>query len=131
MNWYGIKEACKLVGKSESTLRKIAKTKRKGVKFETLPTGHKKILFSDEFLTIEFGDFNNSFNNSATIETHSDSSKMIDILHEQLKAKDVQIENLSERLKEAHILTANLENKLSLAIPPPPEQRQRKRFLFW
>ena len=121
MNWLTIKEAVQFTGKSESTLRKLAKTKHKGVKFETLATGHKKILFSEDFLSSKF---NSSFNSSQ-------DNTALELLREQLNVKDRQIELLNERLQEAHILTANLENKLSLALPPPPEQRQRKRFLFW
>lgn len=123
MNWYGIKDACKLVGKSESTLRKIAKTKRKGIKFETLATGHKKILFSDEFLTIEFGNLNNSFDDSAIIET--DSSAILDLLSEQIRIKDEQIKELNERLRESHILIQNSIKEL------PNIVTKKRRFLFW
>lgn len=124
MNWLTIKEAVQFTGKSESTLRKLAKIKHKGVKFEALATGHKKILFSEDFLISKFASVNSSFNSSQ-------DNTALELLREQLNVKDRQIELLNERLQEAHILTANLENKLSLALPPPPEQRQRKRFLFW
>lgn len=127
MNYLTIKEAVQYTGKSESTLRKLARenkgSKSKGVRFERLKTGHEKILFSSEFLNSYFNSSNNSHTTSLEATTLS-------ILHEQLKAKDLQISDLNERLKEAHILVNNLENKLSIALPPPTEPKKR-RFLFW
>jgi hypothetical protein len=128
MNWLTIKEAVNFTGKSESTLRKLSKKRHKGVKFETLPTGHKKILFSEDFLTIEFGSGNSSSNSSFNSSFNSSQeNSAFELLREQLSVKDKQIEFLNERLKEAHILTANLENKLNLALP----EQKKKRFLFW
>jgi len=128
MNWLTIKEAVNFTGKSESTLRKLSKKRHKGIKFETLPTGHKKILFSEDFLTIEFGSGNSSANSSFNSSANSSQeNSAFELLREQLSVKDKQIEFLNERLKEAHILTANLENKLNLALPEP----KKKRFLFW
>lgn len=127
MNYLTIKEAVQYTGKSESTLRKLARenkgSKSKGVRFERLKTGHEKILFSSEFL-------NSYFNSSNNSQTTTLEATTLSILHEQLKAKDLQISDLNERLKEAHILVNNLENKLSIALPPPPEPKKR-RFLFW
>lgn len=127
MNYLTIKEAVQYTGKSESTLRKLARenkgSKSKGVRFERLKTGHEKILFSSEFL-------NSYFNSSNNSQTTTLEATTLSILHEQLKAKDLQISDLNERLKEAHILVNNLENKLSIALPPAPEPKKR-RFLFW
>jgi len=129
MNYLTIKEAVIYTGKSESTLRKLARenkgSKSKGVKFERLKTGHEKITFSEEFL-------NSYFNSSKESTATNSATNILDILHEQLKAKDLQISDLNERLKEAHMLVNNLENKLSIALPPPPEpQPKKRRFLFW
>lgn len=127
MNYLTIKEAVQYTGKSESTLRKLARenkgSKSKGVRFERLKTGHEKILFSSEFL-------NSYFNSSNNSQTTTLEATTLSILHEQLKAKDLQISDLNERLKEAHILVNNLENKLSIALPPPTEPKKR-RLLFW
>ena len=129
MNYLTIKEAVIYTGKSESTLRKLARenkgSKSKGVKLEMLKTGKEKIYLSQDFLNSYF---NSSKENTAT----NSATNILDILHEQLKAKDLQISDLNERLKEAHILVNNLENKLSIALPMPPEPQPKKRkFLFW
>jgi hypothetical protein len=129
MSYLTIKEAVQYTGKSESTLRKLARenkgSKHKGVRFEKLKTGHEKILFAIDFL-------NSCFNSSNNNQTTTLEATTLSILHEQLKAKDVQISDLNERLKEAHILVNNLENKLSIALPPPPTPKPKKRkFLFW
>lgn len=129
MNYLTIKEAVIYTGKSESTLRKLARenkgSKSKGVKLERLKTGKEKIYLSQDFLNSYF---NSSKENTAT----NSATNILDILHEQLKAKDSQISDLNERLKEAHILVNNLENKLSIALPTHPEPQPKKRkFLFW
>lgn len=129
MNYLTIKEAVIYTGKSESTLRKLARdnkgSKAKGVRFEKLKTGYEKITFSEDFL-------NSYFNSSTANTTTNSTTSIIDILHEQLKAKDLQISDLNERLKEAHILVNNLENKLSIALPTPSDPEPKKRrFLFW
>jgi hypothetical protein len=110
-------------------LRKLARdnkgSKAKAVRFEMLKTGKEKIYLSEDFL-------NSYFNSSNENKATNSSNSIIDILHEQLKAKDSQISDLNERLKEAHILVNNLENKLSIALPTPPEPQPKKRkFLFW
>lgn len=133
MNYLTIKEAVIYTGKSESTLRKLARenkgSKSKGVKLERLKTGKEKIYLSQDFLNSYF---NSSKENTATNSATNSATNILDILHEQLKAKDSQISDLNERLKEAHILVNNLENKLSIALPTHPEPQPKKRkFLFW
>ena len=58
IEWVTIKDAIKLTGKSESTLRnsarKLKKSESNYIKLEKLSTGHEKILFNKEYLNNNF-----------------------------------------------------------------------------
>ena len=58
IEWVTIKDAIKLTGKSESTLRNLARKLKKlesnYIKLEKLSTGHEKILFNKEYLNNNF-----------------------------------------------------------------------------
>lgn len=67
---------------------------------------------SEELLRREFG-------RKASEDVTDDSSDdLISILHEQLIAKDKQIEMLSERIKESNLLNMNLQNRVLLEQKP-------------
>lgn len=100
MEYISIKQAMQLTGKSESTFRNLARklkdSKSKDIKFEKLPTGHEKLLFSLKYI-------NTQFLVSKPIEKKSSSMdsallKTIEILENQISKKDEQISNLTQLL---------------------------------
>ena len=105
-----VKEAAGLTGKSESTIKRfvnVNKGKKKHFKFETLPTGHKKIYVSKTFLTVSFDHKPTSNTKSDPLKADSKDSgnqPFVDYLlsqlaqkEEQLKAKDQRIEALMDK----------------------------------
>lgn len=124
MEWIALKEVIKLTGKSESTLRKLARnlkeSKSKDIRLEKLPTGHNKILFKLSFVNSQLLISKPIENNRLKQESNSD--KMISILERELNEKNKQIEALTERLKESNLLTAQLQESIKL-IEPPKKKR--------
>lgn len=121
MEYISIKQAMQLTGKSESTFRNLARklkgSKSKDIKFEKLPTGHEKLLFSLKFI-------NNQFLVSKPIEKKTSSMdsallKTIEILENQISKKDEQISNLTQ-------LLAMEKQEKQLLIEAP-----KKRRWFW
>ena len=129
MEWITLKESQKLTGKSESTLRKLARqlkeSKSKDIRFELLPTGHNKILFKLSFVNSQL--LTNQQVKSKQLNHDSNSDKVISILERELNEKNKQIESLTERLKESNLLHAQLQESIKL-IEPPKKKRwwQRK-----
>jgi hypothetical protein len=128
MEWVTLKECQKLTGKSDSTLRKIARqlkeSKSKNIRFEKLPTGHDKILFKLSYV-------NSSMLISKQVESKqlkqdSNSDKFIQILERELNEKNKQIEALTDRLKESNLLYAQLQESIKLIEPP-----KKKSWFRW
>ncbi len=133
MNSYiTIQEAENRYKKSQATFRRLA-TKLKGkktnnIKFEQLSTGHKKIVFNLSYLDEIFNysstdqdkesdhSFNSSMNNSSVLE----------ILHEQLREKDKQIETLLQRSHEQNVIIQTLQEK-TLLLETPKKKRWWQR----
>lgn len=129
MEWITLKECQKLTGKSESTLRKLARNlkenKSKDIRLESLPTGHNKILFKLSFV-------NSQLLISKPIESNrlkqdSNYDKMISILERELNEKNKQIEALTERIKESNLLTAQLQESIKMIEQP----KKKKRWFGW
>lgn len=136
MEWITLKDCQKLTGKSESTLRKLARNLKesnsKDIRLELLPTGHNKILFKLSFVNSQL--LTNQQVNSKQLKNESNSDKVISILerelnekNKQIEANNKQIEALTERLKESNLLHAQLQESIKL-IEPPKKKRwwQRK-----
>ena len=125
MEWIALKEVIKLTGKSESTLRKLARNLKesnsKDIRLEKLPTGHNKILFKLSFVNSQLLISKPIENNRLKQESNSD--KMISILERELNEKNKQIEALTERLKESNLLTAQLQESIKLIEPPKKKKR--------
>jgi hypothetical protein len=129
MEWIALKEVIKLTGKSESTLRKLARnlkeSKSKNIRLEKLPTGHDKILFKLSFVNSQL--LTIKPNESNRLKQESNSDKMISILERELIEKNKQIESLTERLKESNLLHAQLQESIKMIEPT----KKKKRWFGW
>ena len=129
MEWITLKDCQKLTGKSESTLRKLARqlkeSNSKDIRLEKLPTGHEKILLKLSFVNSQL--LTNQQVKSKQLKNENNSDKVIAILERELNEKNKQIESLTERLKESNLLHAQLQESIKL-IEPPNKRRwwQRK-----
>jgi len=128
MEWITLKECQKLTGKSESTLRKLARTlkesKSKDIRFELLKTGHSKILFKLSFVNSQL--LTNQQVKTSQLKNDNSSDKIISILERELNEKNKQIEALTERIKESNLLTAQLQESIKL-IEAPKKKRWWQR----
>jgi len=128
MEWITLKECQKLTGKSESTLRKLARTlkesKSKDIRFELLKTGHSKILFKLSFVNSQL--LTNQQVRTSQLKNDNSSDKIISILERELNEKNKQIEALTERIKESNLLTAQLQESIKLIEAP-----KKKRWFRW
>ncbi len=136
MEWITLKECQKLTGKSEPTLRKLARTlkesKSKNIRLEKLPTGHDKILFNLSFVNSQL--LTNQQVKTSQLKNDSSNDKFIQILERELNEKNKQIEALNrsnealtDRLKESNLLTAQLQESIKLIEPP----KKKKRWFGW
>jgi hypothetical protein len=136
MEWITLKECQKLTGKSESTLRKLARSlkesKSKDIRFELLKTGHSKILFKLSFVNSQL--LTNQQVKTSQLKNDSSNDKFIQILERELNEKNKQIEALNrsnealtDRLKESNLLTAQLQESIKLIEPP----KKKKRWFGW
>jgi len=120
MEWLTIKEVCKLTGKSESTIRNLArqlkKIKSKDIKFELLKTGHNKILFSMKYINNSML-INQPLKNTVN-KNEGNVNKIIQILESQLIEKDKQIELLHQNLQAQNLLLHNLQESIKLIESP-------------
>jgi len=128
MEWITLKECQKLTGKSESTLRKLARqlkeSKSKDIRFELLKTGHSKILFKLSFVNSQL--LTNQQVKTSQLKNDNSSDKIISILERELNEKNKQIEALTERIKESNLLTAQLQESIKLIEAP-----KKKRWFRW
>ena len=128
MEYITLKECQKLTGKSESTLRKIARSlkesKSKDIRFELLKTGHSKILFKLSFVNSQL--LTNQQVKTSQLKNDNSSDKIISILERELNEKNKQIEALTERIKESNLLTAQLQESIKL-IEAPKKKRWWQR----
>jgi hypothetical protein len=128
MEWITLKECQKLTGKSESTLRKLARqlkeSKSKDIRFELLKTGHSKILFKLSFVNSQL--LTNQQVRTSKLKNDNSSDKIISILERELNEKNKQIEALTERIKESNLLTAQLQESIKL-IEAPKKKRWWQR----
>lgn len=138
-----IKEAAAVTGKSESTLKRFVREVKqkqpkkyndnKCFKFDKLPTGHKKVLVSETFLSTTYPIINSSNINDSNEPLNSvDNQEFLEHLkseiilkNEQLSAKDKQIEALLDRNKEINLLFAQAQKREQLKIE---ESIPRKRW---
>jgi predicted nuclease with TOPRIM domain len=128
MEYITLKECQKLTGKSESTLRKLARSlkesKSKDIKLEKLPTGHDKILFKLSFVNSKL--LTNQQVKTSQLKNNSSNDKFIQILERELNEKNKQIEALTDRLKESNLLYAQLQESIKLIEPP-----KKKSWFRW
>jgi hypothetical protein len=129
MEWISLKECQKLTGKSESTLRKLARnlkeSKSKNIKLEKLPTGHDKILFNLSFVNSQL--LTNQQVKTSQLKNDSSNDKMISILERELNEKNKQIEALTDRLKESNLLYAQLQESIKMIEAPKKKKRWWQR----
>ena len=129
MEYITLKECQKLTGKSESTLRKLARSlkesKSKDIKLEKLPTGHDKILFKLSFVNSQL--LTNQQVKTSQLKNDSSNDKFIQILERELNEKNKQIEALTDRLKESNLLYAQLQESIKLMEAP----KKKKRWGWW
>lgn len=120
MEWLTIKEVRNLTGKSESTIRNLArqlkKIKSKDIKYELLKTGHNKVLFSMKFINSQF--LVNKPLKTTVNKSEGNVNKFIEILEKQLIEKDKQIELLHQNLQAQNLLLHNLQESIKLIEAP-------------
>ena len=125
MEWLTIKEVCNLTGKSESTIRNLARqlkvSKSKDIKLEKLKTGHEKILFSMKFVNSQLLTVKPIKNVVDKKEGNVD--KFIQILENQLNEKDKQIESLQQTLQAQNLLLHNLQESIKMIEAPKKKKR--------
>lgn len=128
-NWISIKDAKDIYSISDATLRRLAKRlkdeKSKYIKHETLNTGHKKVLFNESFLNKEFKEKSNSQSNYSK-SSQSNYSDIFQMLQDQLKEKDKQIEILLQNNHEQNVIIQTLQSK-TLLLEDKPKKRWWKR----
>ena len=142
-----IEEAKILTGKSDKTLRRLIGQLSRQPSTQSLVKKDEKgrWLISSTHLLHESDQVNDQANDQAeSTQTPSQMStqspgqtpghdlaifqdKVLDIMRAQLEEKDRQIQQLSERLREAHILNRDLQQRL---LPGPtadrPEEPQKQ-----
>ena len=141
MKYLTIKEATELTGKSESTIKRFVReikkkhpnkySSNKCFKFEKLPTGHEKVLISEDFLNENYSTVQNANLNSSVNQTLMEFLKQeLDHKNEQLAEKDRQIKSLLDRNKEINLLFAQAQQreqlKLEESIPKKRWWQRRK-----
>jgi hypothetical protein len=126
--WLSVTEAKKKYNKSESSIRRVIKElKQKDLtqlQFETLSNGIDRILINEKYLDGIFNRQKNDINSS-----HSDSSSndMFNILVEQLRMKDEELQRKDEQISQLHILMGGLQNKVLQLDTPETKKRWWKR----
>lgn len=131
MKFLTIKEAAGLTGKSESTIKRFVRetkskqpkkySNNKCFKFEKLPTGHEKILISEDFLNENYSTVQNTNLNSSNEPLNEplnsiDNESIIDFLKQQLIEKDKQIGALMDRNKEVTLLFAQAQQREQMKL---------------
>ena len=139
-NWITIKEAKEIYSISDATLRRLSKRLKdensRHIKYETLKTGHKKVLFSEAFLNKEFR-YNSNTQSNYSKNTQSNSSDILQVLRDQLKEKDEQIrlllQNHDEQIRlllqnqhEQNVIIQTLQSK-TLLLEDKPKKRWWQR----
>jgi predicted nuclease with TOPRIM domain len=130
-NWLTIQESSQLVGKSVSTLRRLAKelkSKRsKAIKFQKLKTGHEQILFDSDYLTTHFNtSVNSSFNSS--MNSSDDTLKLLlDTLKHELDEKNKQIQLLLDRQHEQNVILQTLQERVKQIESPKKRSWWRRK----
>lgn len=130
INWLTIQESAAITGKSESTLRRLAKelkSKRsKAIKFEKLRTGHQKILFDSDYLTSHFNISMNDSMNTSNVE-NDNFKMMLDTLRTELEEKNKQISLLLERQHEVNVILQTLQERVKLIEQPKKRSWWRRK----
>ena len=120
--YISIKETCELFNKSLSTIRRLIKDiPTNKLKYEKLPTGHKKIFIDRDYLNDYFKEPIQQTNSSSEVPLNDSNERLIETLenvikmlnneleskNKQLQEKDKQIESLIERQRENNILISS------------------------
>jgi hypothetical protein len=107
MRYLTIKEAAELTGKSESTIKRIArreKGNKKYFKYEKLPTGHQKVYVSISFLELQFGYKNSKVTKENDLlnseETLGNKGVFVDFLIKENERLNDLLNNKDEKIFE-------------------------------
>lgn len=140
MEFWSIKDAAALVGKSESSIKRVVSSIKKNdpkkyknskyFKFEKLKTGLEKIYLSHLLLEENFNwsntsSLNHSETSSMTSSDESVKDELITVLKNELAEKNKTIESLIERNREQNVLMLDLKSRLELQEP-----KRKRWFLF-
>lgn len=135
-----IKQACNDFNKSLSTIRRIVKESPKNeIKREKLKTGHEKIYISNEYLKEYFNNSKESIHNNNSEDSHSNNSvnssneqltksleETIQILKNELDAKNKQIESFLQRQYESNVIIERLQQKEQNLLESLEVKKKRK-----
>jgi len=135
-----IKQACNDFNKSLSTIRRIVKeSPTNEIKREKLKTGHEKIYISNEYLKEYFNNSKESIHNNNSEGSHSNNSvnssneqltksleETIQILKNELDAKNKQIEGFLQRQYESNVIIERLQQKEQNLLESLEVKKKRK-----
>jgi len=135
-----IKQACNDFNKSLSTIRRIVKeSPTNEIKREKLKTGHEKIYISNEYLKEYFNNSKESIHNNNSEGSHSNNSvnssneqltksleETIQILKNELDAKNKQIESFLQRQYESNVIIERLQQKEQNLLESLEVKKKRK-----
>ena len=140
MEYWSVKDAAALVGKSESSIKRLVSTiknsspnKYKDLKyfrFEKLKNGVDKVYLSTLLLEESFTWSNTdsmtySETSSMTGSNESVKDEMIALLKNELSERNKTIDSLIERNREQNVLMLDLKSRLELSEP------KRNRWFFF
>lgn len=147
--YFSIKDVASLIGKSESSVKRVISKVKKGepkkhknpkyFNFETLPTKHIKTYVSQAFIDEYFNGATNDSTNHSTNHSANGSDELlkqtIDMLQKELDQKNKQIETLLtnqteylERQRESnHLLHGKIQPLELEAEPTKKRWWQRKK----
>ncbi len=123
-----IEEAKTLTGKSDKTLRRVISQLASQPSTQSLVKKDEKgrWLVLSSYFHQESDQSNDQANDQAVSRQRTSNElsifqdKVLDIMKAQLEEKDRQIEQLNERLREAHVLNRDLQHRL---LPGPTAER--------
>lgn len=148
-DFLSIKDAAERTSKSPDSIRRMIKAllledaDTPHIRREELRNGSTKYYISTEYLADYLAPSQKihtahklDANSAPPMQEQTTNPDVISALIQQLTEKDHQIDELNERLREAHVLAASDPQRLLLlegsqTTEPAPDQQPKRRRFFW